>query len=147
VECTWSIPQLPNALLIIAGERGAGKTKMAKALADAGLGQYINLSLVLARHLANQDDPTAMVRPSDMAQHLTRMTSSSLVILDNIEALFQAELNLDVVWWVRQVARDIALVIVWPGPVVHGEFSYSMPNRRDYYHSREPSLRVINLES
>ena len=141
------IQELPQPLVIIAGARKTGKTPLAKALATQGLGTYINLSLLLSRYLATDPDADDNLTASTMVRLLRDISPTGPMIVDNIEAVFQPELRLSPLRWFRQIARDMPLVVVWPGAVVEGEFRYSMPNRPDYFYSREPSLVVVNLET
>lgn len=140
------IQELPQPLVIIAGARKTGKTPLAKSLATQGLGTYINLSLLLSRYLATDPDADDSLTAGTAAKLLRDVSPIGAMILDNIEAVFQPELRLSPLRWFRQIVRDLPLVAVWPGAVVEGEFSYSMPNRPDYFYSREPSLVVVNLD-
>jgi hypothetical protein len=133
-------------MVVLAGPPGSGKTLLGKTLDREGLGRYFNCSLLLARVLVRTENPTDACRADHMVRLLDPTAQPQTAILDNIDILFLPALQLHPLNWLRQVARDLPLVVVWPGPVTHGAFVYSMPNRPDYFHAREPSLRVLNLD-
>ncbi len=141
------IQELPQPLVVIAGARQTGKTQLAKSLANKGLGTYVNLSLVLSRYLSDNPNGEGGLTAARGVNLLGDASRTGSMILDNIEIVFQPELRLSPLHWFRQIARDLPLVVVWPGVVIQGEFSYSMPNRPDYFYSREPSLVVVNLDA
>jgi len=140
------IKTIPQAMVVIAGSRGSGKTRVAKLLAEKGLGIYLSLSLALSRHRMIVDSDHDVGWPSDFIASLVSLVSlDTTLILDNIEAVFQPELQLHALSWFLQIAREIPLVVVWPGPVLDGEFVFSMPNRPDYFRQREQSVIVVNI--
>ena len=140
------IKTIPQAMVVIAGSRGSGKTRVAKLLAEKGLGIYLSLSLALSRHRMTVEPGHDVGWPSDfMASLVASVSLDTTLILDNIEAVFQPELQLNPLGWLLKMAREIPLVVVWPGPVLDGEFVFSMPNRPDYFRQREQSVIVVNL--
>lgn len=133
-------------MVVVAGTHGSGKTRLAKLLAAKGWGTYINLSLTLSRYVmtVNPRDPVRWTTEFMTGLRSDRGNEQPL-ILDNIEAVFQPELRLNPLSWFLQMAREVPLVVVWPGAVSQGEFFYSTPNRPDYFHQREPSVIVVNI--
>lgn len=141
------VKTFPQSMMIIAGSRGSGKTRLAKTLAEKGLGTYTSLSLVLSHYLmtVNLSDDAGWMT-GFVASLVSSVGSEKPLILDNIEAVFQPELQLNPLRWLLQIAREVPLVVVWPGAVSQGEFVYSTPNRPDYYHQRDTSVVVLNID-
>lgn len=148
IELVSQVKTLPQPIVVIGGSSGSGKTWLANFLAEQGLGTYVNLSLTLSRYMMMGSATDGPWRASDFIARLPSAAGSDLpMILDNIEAVFQPELQLNPLSWFLQMAREVPLVVIWPGVVSHGEFVYSTPNRPDYYHQRDLSVVVINIEA
>ena len=146
MELVSQVRTFPQSLVVLAGNRGSGKTRLAKMLAAKGFGTYINLSLTLSRYVmtGSSADGTWWANHF-IVRLLPSMGSEQPLILDNIEAMFQPELQLNALSWFLQTAREVPLVVVWPRTVLQGEFVYSTPNRPDYYHQRDLSVVVLNV--
>ena len=148
MEWVSQVKDFSQSMVVIAGSRGGGKTPLVKLLAEKGLGTYVNLSLALSRYRMTVDPANDVGWPSDfMASLLSSVGSDTTLILDNIEAVFQPELRLNPLSWFLQMAREIPLVVVWPVPVLDGEFVFSMPNRQDYFRQRDQSVVVVNIDA
>lgn len=65
------------------------------------------------------------------------------VLLIEIEALLEPQMNVDVVAFLRQMAQRCALVAVWPGEIENGRLSYSRPGRTDYINQSARDLIVL----
>lgn len=140
------IKAIPQAMVVIAGSRGSGKTRVANLLAEKGLGTYVNLSLALSRYRMTVEPGHDVGWPSDfMVSLLSSIGRDAMLILDNIEAVFQPQLQLNPLGWLLKMAREIPIIVVWPGSVLDGEFVFSTPNRPDYFRQREQSVIVVNL--
>ena len=146
-QLAGQVRDLPLPLVVIAGTRGTGKTGLAKWLADEGFGTYVNLNLVLARHLTSPLEGDGSLTASTAAELLNDAGKGDPVVLDNIEVVFHSALRLSPLHWFQHMARVLPFVVVWPGPVRNGEFVYSMPNRPDYFHTRDPAVMVVNLDT
>ncbi len=144
MDLIGQIRLLPQAMVVIAGPHGSGKTRLAKAVAEKDLGRYFNLSLTMASYMMAGNLANWTV--DFVVNRLSPVGTEKPLILDNIEAVFQPELQLNPLSWFLQIARTVPLVVVWPGGVFHGEFVYSTPNRPDYYHQRDLLVVVLNLD-
>lgn len=147
IELVSQLKTLPQPMVVIAGLRGAGKTRLAKMLAEKGLGSYINFGLTLSQYLIVGGSVTETGWTASFVERLASpMGFAGPLILDNIEAAFQPELQLNPLSWFLQMAREVPLVVVWPRVVSQGEFIYSIPNRPDYFRQRDPSVIVVNVD-
>lgn len=147
LDLVSQVKNFPQSMVVIAGSRGSGKTRLAKRLAEMRLGTYVNLSLTLSRYLLTVNSIDDLNWTADfMAGLLSGMGLEQPLIFDNIEAIFQPELCLKPLSWFLQIAREVPLVVVWPGTVSQGEFAYSIANRPDYFLQRDLSVVVFHVE-
>lgn len=147
LELTSRVKTLPQSMAVLAGSREIDKTRLAKMLFEKGLASYINLSLVLSRYLMTVNSLDDVGWRLDFTAHLLSHGSVQPFILDHIEAVFEPALRLHPLSWFLQIARDVPLIVVWPRVVLQGEFIYSIPNRPDYFHQRDPSIPVVHIDA
>lgn len=142
------VRDFPQSMVVVAGSRGCGTTRFAQLLAAKGFGTYINLSLQLARYRMTVDASDDVGWPTDcMARLLSSMAPGSPLILDHIEGIFEPELELNPLSWFLQWAREVPLVVVWPGVVSQGDFIYSRADRSDYFRQRDSAVVVVHIEA
>lgn len=141
------VSTLPQSMAVIAGLGETAKTQIVKSLAGEGLGTYINLSLELARYLVAMNPSNGSEWLGDFMVGMASPGSKRPLILDHIEALFQPELHLNPLSWLLHRARELPLLVVWPGALSEGDFIYSRPNRPDYFRQRDPSVVVVHVDA
>jgi hypothetical protein len=77
------------------------------------------------------------------ATELVGGTSAATTLLLDIDVLFTPALQIDVVSQLRRTSQRTALIVAWPGQIVGGRLSYSLPGRAD--HVDEPARDLVVL--
>jgi len=65
-------------------------------------------------------------------------------LLTDIDVLFSPQLDLDVLGYLRQLARALPVLAVWPGKVTGPRLTYSLPGRADYVDVLARDLVVLH---
>lgn len=106
---------LYHRLVIIAAPSGAGKTAALQEVAQRTGYPRVNVNLELSRRLL---DLTQRQRSLQMARLLSDIASEApgeVVLLDNVEILFDVNLNQDPLRCFQALSRNRTIVVAWNG--------------------------------
>lgn len=84
----------------------------------------------------------AMDRAPTALKLVGGLTAPTTLLLD-IDVLFTPALRIEVVSQLRHTSQRTALIVAWPGQIVGGRLSYSLPGRVD--HLNEPARDLVVL--
>jgi len=119
-----------HRLLLIAGAPGTGKTTLLRACHQQIDCPYVNLNLVLSQRLLEVRTGARALQVQSLLDEV--LTSSSLLLVDNIELLFDPGLQLDPLRALKAASRHRSLVVAWPGAVEAGHLTYAEPGHPEY---------------
>lgn len=135
-QLAGDVAALHSKLIVILGAPGAGKSVLIADLAGRLDSDVLNVGLELGRRLAacaiKQRSLTAAILLRELAdEHAVQ----DILLLDNIELLFDRSLRLDPLDLLKQLARSRRVVAVWPGEMRDGRLTYAVmghPEHQDY---------------
>lgn len=139
VQQVTSLSDLNAKLLLLVGSVAAPENSILHQL-GAKLGvNAINLCLELSRRLAAIPRNNRALMMSEILKEIAcHASSQDLLLLENIEILFEPSLQIDPLDILRKLAHSRRVVAVWPGELRGERLVYadiSHPEHRDY--SRE----------
>jgi hypothetical protein len=117
-------------LLLIAGVPGSGKTRLLQACHREIGCPYLNLNLVLSQRLLEVRTGGRALQVQNLLEEV--LTGSSLLLVDNIELLFDPILQLDPLRALKSASRYHSLVVAWPGAVEGGPLTHAEPGHSAY---------------
>lgn len=130
------VAALHSKLVLIIGAAGSGKSKLLAELARRRAVSVLEVGSALGRRLATQPvKQRALQAPGILRELVDEHGMGDLLLLDNIELLFDSTLQLDPLDLMRQLARARRVVAAWPGELRHGHLVYAEighPEHRDY---------------
>ena len=123
-------------LILVVAPAGAGKTSALQNLQERTGAPLVNVNLELSRKLL---DLTGRQRALQIPRVLTQLldelvsqTSSGVVLLDNIEILFDASLKQDSLRLLQGISRNITVVAAWSGLIKDNCVIYAVPEHPEY---------------
>ena len=135
-----ALPRLHRAyyrLALVVGKAGTGKTRLLQALHKKGGYPLLNVNLGVCERLLEH---TIAERPRLAPRFLNEMVKeaqSAIILLDNLELLFDAPLALNPLQLLQSMSRNVTLVVAWSGEYTDGKLIYAEAGHPEY---REYSL-------
>jgi len=130
------IGALHNKLVLLVGCPGCGKTTLLVALANRRATRVMNVGAALGKRLAVLPRTQRAIQAFGAMQELAdEYANDDLLLLDNIELLFDRSLKLDPLDLLKRIAHLRRVVAVWPGELRDGRLIYAEmghPEYRDY---------------
>ena len=123
---------LYHRLILVVGESGSGKTVALRALAE-GLGvPVINIGIELSRRLLDLTESLRPIRAAPLLERIVAGTEGDVVLLDNIELLFDADLRQDPLRVLQRLSRRRTVVAAWNGSMEDRHVLYAVPGHPEY---------------
>lgn len=122
----------PTRLYLIVGKQGAGKTKALKKIAEQLDEFVVNLNMELSKALLKvqmMDRPYQAMKFFDELHEM----GNSFLLLDNIELLFEPELELHALSALRNIARKKSVIATWPGKVIGNKLLHAKRGHPEYF--------------
>ncbi len=118
-------------LILLVGESGSGKTKTLNDVGKALGVSVLNLNLLLSKQLL---EVTPKQRPLQLPKIFKKVIKEAdeMVILDNIEILFDTSLKQDPLRLLQKASRNKTIVSSWGGKQDHSKLLYAKAGHSEY---------------
>jgi hypothetical protein len=130
------IGDLNSKLILLVGPSRSGKTQLLRQLSANLNVEPLNVGLELGRRLAATPNNKRGFSAGELLREIAdREHTEDLLLLDNLELLFEPSLQINPLDLVRRLAHSKRVVAVWPGELRGDRLVYadmSHPEHRDY---------------
>ncbi len=128
---------LYHRLVILAAPSGSGKTAVLQEVSERTGCARINVNLELSRRLLDLTERQRALQVPRLLEEIAASAAGDLVLLDNVEILFDVSLKLDPLQCLRGLARNRTVVVAWNGTMTsdggnHSHLSYAEPGHPEY---------------
>jgi hypothetical protein len=131
-------------LVLLVGETGSGKTGLLREFANDLGTSVINVNLTLSMELLELTPKKRALRLPDIFNHVLE-TSSSPVLLDNIEILFDKDLEQDPLRLLLSISRNRSVVASWNGKSTGKKLIYAEINHPEYRSYDSVDALIVNM--
>jgi len=138
--------ELYHRLILLAAPAGTGKTAALQDIHDRLAAPLVNLNLELSRRLLDLTERQRALQLPRLLAEIVGATGSEVVLLDNIEVLFDIALKQDPVRLLQGLSRNVTVVVAWSGPVEGEHLVYATPDHPEYRRYPLRDLLVVNPE-
>jgi predicted ATPase len=125
-----------SKLVLLIGAPNSGKSSILRALGAARGASPLNVGSELARRLAAIPQKERPLQTISILRELAdQHAKGDLLLLDNLELLFDRALQLDPLDLLKRHAHARRVVAVWPGEMRDGRLTYAEmghPEHQDY---------------
>jgi hypothetical protein len=125
-----------SKLLLLVGPPNSGKSDLLRQFAKRRDLRILNVGVLLSRELLTIPGPRRHLQAADLLKGLAdEFTSNGLLLLDNLELLFDKSLRLSPLDLLRRHAQARRVIAAWPGSLADNRLSYATtghPEHQDY---------------
>ncbi len=136
---------LYHRLVLLAGETGSGKTGVLRDIAEEFGSPVVNVNLALSGELL---ELTAKQRSLRLPAILARIADQAHppVILDNLEILFDKDLQQDPLRLLQGLSRNRTVVASWNGTLTAGRLFYAQTGHPEYRSYDSVDALIVDTE-
>lgn len=130
-------------LVILAGSPGSGKTATLRSISESNDCPLVNVNLELSRRML---ELSRVQRPRQVERLLKDVISAvpgALVLLDNLEILFDATLEVEPLRMLQATSRNRTVVATWNGTFRDGTLAYAEPGHPEFAQFKQAEAVVI----
>jgi len=133
-------------LIVVATPTNMGKSAALRAVHQLTRAPIINVNLELARHLLDLTERQRALQVGRVLAEIINAQGTDLILLDNIEMLFDVSLKQDPLRLLQGLSRNRTLVVAWNGVVEDKYLTYAVPDHPEYRRYPLQDLVVIHPE-
>lgn len=135
-----------HQLVLLVGPPRSGKTKVLQDIARTSQIPFISVNLELSRRLLDLTERQRVLGASAQLGEIVAAYASEVVLLDNLEILFDASLQQDPLRLLQQLARGRTVVAAWNGHVQERDLIYAAPSHPEFRRYPTDGLLVVSAE-
>ncbi|NLI41204.1 MAG: BREX-3 system P-loop-containing protein BrxF [Caldisericales bacterium] len=139
--------ELYYRLILVVGVSNAGKTKALQGLQVQISAPLINVNLELSRCLLDLTGRQRNLQVPHLLEDTLLESRSDVVLLDNLELLFDPALKQDPLRLLQGLSRKRTIIAAWNGDVKYDTLFYAEPGHPEYRHYPINDLIIEILHS
>jgi type II secretory pathway predicted ATPase ExeA len=134
-----------HRLVLVVGPSGTGKTEFLRQLAESERSPYLNVNLHLSQRMLELPRSRRPRQVDRIVNALAEGNRADLLILDNLEILFDPSLQVDPLRLLKAVSRKQTIVAAWNGTLQDGALTYAEPDHPEYRSYRDVDVLVVSV--
>lgn len=132
-------------LVLVVGPSSSGKTERLMRLSERRQYPYLNVNLALSEKLIDIPRRQRSLEVRNIMQDLVGSQDCNVVMLDNIELLFDPSLQQDPLKCLQKLSRNKTVVTAWNGKLEDGQLTYAVPGHREYKEYDKPECLIVRM--
>ena len=134
IEKTEQALMMYHRLVLVVGSSGVGKTKVLQDVSSRIAAPLVNVNFELSRRMLDLTERQRLLEmPRILSEIVDAVASNSyIVLLDNIEILFEVSLRRDPLGLLQQLSRYKTVVAAWNGRIDDGYLVYAVPGHSEF---------------
>lgn len=147
-ESIQAAKTLREKLILLVGNSGSGKTTILQTISEDLAAPTINVNLEISYRLLDLPVDRRASTLSRLFSEIVRDSDSAIVLLDNIEILFDKTLQQNPLALLQTNSKNKVMIAAWNGEIGNGKLTYARPDHHEYraYPIQETGI-AIDLNS
>jgi len=139
--------ELYHRLVILVAPAGGGKTSVLNAVHDQTSAPLINVNLELSRRMLDLTERQRALELPRIFSEIVNELSSEVVLLDNIEIIFDPSLKQDPLRLLQGISRNKTVVAAWDGKIDHGHIVYAVPGHPEHKKYPANDIMIVSTDA
>ena len=119
-------------LVIVVAPAGAGKTAALQDVHERTAAPLVNVNLELSRRMLDLTERQRALQLPRLLEAIVGASAADVVLLDNIEVLFDVSLKQDPLRLLQRLSRNRTVVVAWSGSIDGKHMVYATPGHPEY---------------
>ena len=132
-------------LVLLVGESGLGKTSVLRDVAEEFGSSVVNVNLALSGELLELTAKQRSLRLPGILDQIADQAQSP-VVLDNLEILFDKDLQQDPLRLLQSISRNRAVVASWNGIMNSGRLLYAETGHPEYRSYDSVDALIVGMD-
>ena len=124
--------ELYHRLMLVVAPSGAGKTTVLQDVKERVGAPLVNVNLDLSRLMLDLTERQRALQLPQLLREIINDAKGDVVLLDNIEILFDTSLKQDPLRLLQGLSRNKTVVAAWNGSIDDDHMIYAVPEHPEY---------------
>lgn len=138
--------ELYYRLVILVGGAGSGKTAVLQNVHERTVAPLININLELSRKMLDLTERQRALQLPRLLSEIIDMFQSDVILLDNIEILFDVSVKQDPLRLLQGISRRKTIVAAWSGSINSEYIVYAMRGHPEFRRYPLEDFLVVSPE-
>ena len=137
---------LYHRLVLVVGEEEKGKTGALREVAEHTGAPLININLELSRRMLDLTERQRALQVRHLLDRIVAESGSGVVLLDNIEILFDVALEQNPLRLLQGLSRSRTVAAAWNGSIEGDYIHYAVPGHPEHRRYPVDGILAANAE-
>ena len=138
---------LYHRLVLVVAPAGAGKTTALQDVQNRTDAPSVNINLELSRRMLELTELQRVLQLPRLLQEIISNSGDETILLDNIEIIFDINLQQDPLRLLQGLSRNKTVVAAWNGSIVDDYLTYAAPGHPEYRRYPMRDFLVVSPET
>ena len=139
--------ELYHRLVMLVAPSGSGKTAALQDVQARTAAPLVNVNLELSRRMLDLTERQRALQLPRLLSEIAGSAATEVVLLDNIEVLFDVLLKQDPLRLLQGLSRNKTVVAAWSGSIDGEHMIYATPDHPEYRRYPVRDFLVVNPEA
>ena len=139
--------ELYHRLVMLVAPAGAGKTAALQDVHERTAAPLVNVNLELSRRMLDLTERQRALQLPRLLAEIVSASAADVVLLDNIEVLFDVSLKQDPLRLLQGLSRNKTVAAAWSGSIDGKQMIYATPDHPEYRRYPLRDFLIVNPEA